>query len=88
MQLYNYLRATVVTKWNPIVIGDKCCKCGSTESLELHHVYTFKNIMTDVLEEFGLSYDNCKNIDTNDIDKKLKCLIITSGQKGSKHCLP
>ena len=68
MQLYNYLRATVVANWNPIVIGDKCCKCGSTESLELHHVYTFKNIVDDTIvairsiDRLSRNYKECKQL--------------------------
>lgn len=54
MNLSLYLRGKVSQYFIPLVKKTSCEICGTTESLEVHHVYTFKNIVDDTLEEYGL----------------------------------
>lgn len=56
MKLELYLRNKIVKYFNPLVIKDKCEVCGSIEALEVHHVYQFKDMLVDVLNELQLEY--------------------------------
>ena len=53
MKLTDYLRNKVSRKFNDLVKKDKCEICGSTEDLHVHHVYPFKDMINDTLEELG-----------------------------------
>lgn len=53
MKLTDYLRNKVSSKFNDLVKKDKCEICGSTEDLHVHHVYPFKDMINDTLEELG-----------------------------------
>lgn len=53
MKLTYYLRNKVINKFNDLVKKDKCEMCGNPENLHVHHVYPFKQMLEDTLEELG-----------------------------------
>lgn len=55
MNLKSYLRSKVYSRILPLIKEDKCCECGSTENLELHHEYSFSKMLDDTLKELNLN---------------------------------
>ena len=49
-----YLRNTVWNKFIPLVKKDKCEVCGGTENLQVHHMYSFAQIIDDTLADLNL----------------------------------
>lgn len=49
-----YLRSNVWNKFVHLVKKDKCEVCGSTENLQVHHIYPFIQMVNDTLVELGL----------------------------------
>lgn len=49
-----YLRNTVWNKFVPLVKKDKCEVCGGTENLQVHHMYSFAQIIDDTLADLNL----------------------------------
>lgn len=67
-ELRMYLRSKLHLYWRPVVIKDCCEHCGSKENLELHHKSDrFKDIISNVLNEFGYN-DDTKLKDIHNIE--------------------
>lgn len=49
-----YIRNRVWNKFVNLVKKDRCEICGSTEDLQVHHIYPLTNMIKDTLEELNL----------------------------------
>lgn len=77
MKLNDYLRNKLNSHFYELVKKDSCeiCEiCGSTENLHVHHVYPFKDMVEDTLNELNLEYkdtDEYSEIELRNIVEKL-----------------
>lgn len=76
MKLEIYLRNKISNHFNPLVIKDKCEICNSTENLEVHHLYRFRDMLKDTLNELSLEYkDTDDYTETELLNIKEKMLV-------------
>lgn len=76
MLLRLYLRNKVYTYIRPKYIDDKCKKCGTTESLHLHHDKQFSLIVKECLDKLGFEYKRSTEDYTDDELWLIKNLVL------------
>ena len=67
MKLQAYIRGKLSRKLIPLIRKDNCECCGKIETLEVHHVKLFSDILNETLHEIALEYKDTKNYSKSEL---------------------